>query len=357
MVEFEKIEDLKFHVGFNELKNIPELKDAEPFKNNQGSLFKLSEDEYETIRTIIDRKNLPQVISKLEKYSKKDALEEIFIEPMDLNEILDILEHKKNIILQGPPGVGKTFIAKKIAYALMGKKDNSKIIMIQFHQSYSYEDFIQGYRPNNEGKFDLKYGIFYDFCRMAINDEDNKYFFIIDEINRGNLSKIFGELMMLIESDKRGSDFAVPLTYSETGDDKFYIPENIYLIGTMNTADRSLALVDYALRRRFSFIGLSPKFENNKFQEHLKAKGVTNVIINKIVQKMTDLNVKIANDKKNLGRGFVIGHSYFCPLEETILDSNNWYRKVIKSEIAPLMREYWFDDEDQAEKIISDLLE
>jgi len=162
--------------------------------------------------------------------------------------------------------------------------------------------------------------------------------------------------MMLIENDKRGSDFAIPLTYSETSDDKFYIPENIYLIGTMNTADRSLALVDYALRRRFSFIELFPKFENKKFQNYLKTKNIPNSFINEIVQKMVDLNEKIKNEKKNLGRGFMIGHSYFCPMEENIEDSKSWYKKVIKSEIAPLVREYWFDDEDQAEKIIDDLL-
>ncbi|GAG01103.1 unnamed protein product, partial [marine sediment metagenome] len=155
VIEFEKIEDLKFHISFNDLKNIPELKESEPIKSNQGSLFKITEDEYETIRTMIDEKNPSPHKIVIAKYSKKNALGEIFIEAQEFDEILDFLEHKKNIILQGPPGVGKTYIAKKIAYTLMGKKDDSRIMMIQFHQSYSYEDFIQGYRPNDEGKFDL----------------------------------------------------------------------------------------------------------------------------------------------------------------------------------------------------------
>ena len=186
------------------------------------------------------------------KFSIKDLLKDVFTTKEDFLKTVSLLNHKKNIILQGPPGVGKTFIAKKIAYGLMEDYDDSKIEMIQFHQSYSYEDFIQGYRPD-EDSFKLVNGVFYSFCEKAKSDPDNKYFFVIDEINRGNLSKIFGELMMLIEADKRGPNNQIPLTYSKQ-DERFYVPKNVYLIGTMNTADRSLSIVDYALRRRFSFI-------------------------------------------------------------------------------------------------------
>ncbi|GAF67619.1 unnamed protein product, partial [marine sediment metagenome] len=243
VIEFEKIEELKFHISFIELKSNPLLKNSEPIINNQGSLFKVTEEEYETIREIIDEKNPPPIIEKIEKYNKKDALKEIFFNEKEFDEITNLLEYKKNIILQGPPGVGKTFIAKRIAYTILGEKDDKKIEMIQFHQSYSYEDFIQGYRPSATGNFEIKNGVFYDFCKSASYDLENKYFFIVDEINRGNLSKIFGETMMLIESDKRGQDFSVPLIYSETKADKFFIPENVYFIGTMNTADRSIAIV------------------------------------------------------------------------------------------------------------------
>ena len=355
-IEFEKVEQLSNPVSFGELQKIPGLKNCEPIINNQGSLFAVTPDEFEIIREIIDDKNLiaPTLIKS---YSKAEALKDLFIAEQDYNEILDVIFYKKNIILQGPPGVGKTFIAKRIAFSILGKIDESKIEMIQFHQSYSYEDFIQGFRPNEDGKFDIVNGIFYDFCRKALRDSSNKYFFIIDEINRGNLSKIFGELMMLIEHDKRGSNFSIPLTYSRSNDERFFIPENLHIIGTMNTADRSLALVDYALRRRFSFIALKPLFDD-KFKKYLHDQNVDDAIIIKIIDRVSEINKTISNDKKNLGGGFQIGHSFFCtyPLFNKI-DSVEWYKKVIKTEIAPLLREYWFDDEDFAQKKIDYLLQ
>ena len=357
VIEFEKIEDIKNPVYFHELKALPELKTAEPIINNQGSLFKLTRDEFETIRSLIDEKN-PESRSpiKIPPYTINDALKEIFLEKEELENILELLDYKKNIVLQGPPGVGKTFIAKRLAYAAIGKKDSDKIEMIQFHQSYAYEDFIQGFRPSSSGQFDLKNGIFFEFCKKAQFDSKNKYFFIIDEINRGNLSKIFGELMMLIENDKRGEEFAIPLAYSESKIDKFFIPENVYLIGTMNTADRSLALVDYALRRRFSFVNLEPKFESKKFKKYLMEKGLDEVFILKIIEKINLLNKEIENDKKNLGHGFLVGHSYFCA-NNLIKSPESWYKKIVKNEIGPLIKEYWFEDEEFANKLINSLID
>jgi len=237
----------------------------------------------------------------------------------------------------------------------IGSKDDDKIKMIQFHQSYSYEDFIQGYRPNDKGSFELKNGLFYQFCKRAQDDPQNKYFLIIDEINRGNLSKIFGELMMLIESDKRGKEFAIPLTYSDSLSDTFYIPDNLHIIGTMNTADRSLAMVDYALRRRFSFIDLEPAFSSPSFREYLISHEVAESLTDKIIDKMNRLNEQIEGDN-NLGHGFKIGHSYFCPLPGKKPDET-WYKWVIETEIVPLLKEYWFDNPKKVDENRQELLD
>ena len=351
--EFEKREQFFETVSLEELKKIPELNDCEPLKNNQGSLFKLTETEYETIRIMIDERN---VKIDAQPYSIESALKTLFIAENKFRNIIDRIKHKKNMVLQGPPGVGKTYIARHLAYALIGVIDKRRVVMTQFHQSYSYEDFIQGFRPNNEGKFEIKNGVFYDFCRKAQRDSANKYVFIIDEINRGNLSKILGEMFMLVEVDKRGPDFAMPLTYAQNSDDKFFIPENVYIIGTMNTADRSLAMVDYALRRRFCFINLDPAFENEKFRKYLLNLGVENATVDKVIDRMVQLNLRIAEDHKNLGRGYCVGHSYFCPTVNQKSYDGAWYENVIRTEIEPLLEEYWFDDPDKVNKRVDLLL-
>ena len=277
-------------------------------------------------------------------YGKTEILDEVFLEERVLDGIMRGLAVKKNVILQGPPGTGKTFIAKRLAYLKMGNKDASRVETVQFHQSYSYEDFIQGYRPHEERGFARKDGVFLRFCERAKHDLENDYFFIIDEINRGNLSKIFGELMMLIEADKRGTEHQVQLTYSEDGE-HFYIPENVHIIGTMNTADRSLAMVDYALRRRFAFYNLPPQF-NEKFDAFLEANGLSTEMVKRIATKMLALNQAICEDK-NLGTGFEIGHSYFCSGIEPDMEAETedaWFQHIMNQEIGPQLFEYWFDD-------------
>lgn len=275
------------------------------------------------------------------KYTKDDFLKEVFITESEYDKLRSLVLRKKNIILQGAPGVGKTFSAKRLAYSIIGEKNESRICMVQFHQNYSYEDFIMGYRPNDSGGFELQSGVFYNFCIRCKENPDKPYFFIIDEINRGNLSKIFGELLMLIETDKRGERHKLNLVYGGTA---FYIPENLHIIGMMNTADRSLAMIDYALRRRFSFYTMQPAFENakhNGFGEYTQ--NITCELYHTVIAKIKELNTAIRKDN-TLGKGFEIGHSYFAPEDISVID-DEWVRNVVEYEIIPLIEEYWFDND------------
>ena len=355
-IEFELVEKLEIPIPWNDLKNNTALQHCEVLINNQGSLFKLREEEFDIIREIIDNKNIitEKLLqsSNIKKYKFTEDPDKPFISEADFLQTVALLKRKKNIILQGPPGVGKTFIARKLAYEIMQEVKDANIEMVQFHQSYSYEDFIQGLRPTQKGGFDLKDGIFYTFCQRALAHPDRPFFFVIDEINRGNLSKIFGELMMLIEADKRDEKFALKLTYAEDEEDRFYVPQNLYIIGTMNTADRSLAIVDYALRRRFAFVTLQPDYGDN-FCSFLSGKGLSTGLVEHICSTVTKVNSKIKDDI-NLGEGFQIGHSYFCAFQ-TNEDENKWWHEILSFELKPLLEEIWFDDSSKVTDILKQL--
>lgn len=281
--------------------------------------------------------------NQLEEYNEEKFLSEVYMDKDKYISLVSLLEHKKNIILQGAPGVGKTFAAKRLAYSILGCIDDSKIKFVQFHQNYTYEDFIMGYKPDGNG-FELKKGIFYEFCKTAENDRNHKYFFIIDEINRGNMSKIFGELLMAIENDYR--DKPVVLAYN--GKD-FIVPSNLYIIGMMNTADRSLAMIDYALRRRFSFVEMEPAFASESFKKYQAS--LTSPAFDNIINLIIKLNDDIMYDA-SLGSGFRIGHSYFCNLvsEGNTTDNktectDKVLSEIIEYDIIPTITEYWFDNE------------
>lgn len=336
-IAFKKTETLTNPVDYKDLKELPDLQGLEFFVNPNGSLFKIDSDEYDVLMDIIRESNPKAPAKKAETYGLKNFLDDVFLSEDEFKKLDSLLRRKRNLILQGAPGTGKTFTAKRLAYALMEAMDNNRIELVQFHQNYSYEDFVRGYRPTEDG-FELEDGIFFRFCQKASNYPDEPFFFIIDEINRGNLSKVFGELLMLIESGHRGEK--ATLAYDGY---RFDVPKNVFIIGMMNTADRSLAMIDYALRRRFAFFEMAPAFDSPGFSKEIEKHG--SETLRQLVAKVIELNKVISADP-SLGRGFQIGHSYFCDLENA---SKETLLSIVDYEIIPMLEEYWFDDESKVQ--------
>lgn len=303
------------------------LTDITPYTDYVSKLLALFDNEADE-----DDIEEPEIVYPT--YDVDKFLSEVFMSRESYNTLVGLIRNKKNVILQGAPGVGKTYTTKRLAYSMMGVKDQNRVMMVQFHQSYTYEDFIEGFRPSGTGlNFEIKKGSFYNFCKKAADDMDNEYFFIIDEINRGNLSKIFGELFMLIENDKRGN--SLQLLYS---DEKFFVPKNVYIIGMMNTADRSLAMLDYALRRRFAFYEMQPGFQSDGFRQYRM--DLNSEKFDRLINCVESLNEVIAQDD-SLGEGFCVGHSYFCDIETV---SDQILGSIVEYELIPLLKEYWFDE-------------
>ncbi|PIT64368.1 hypothetical protein BHC47_10265 [Snodgrassella alvi] len=351
-------------IGASVSRTFQELSDKDIliFLNNNGQYKLVTYDSDMSNKNNIsseenpDQKNIPR-----KPYLLDDLIEEgCFISKDELESIQTKLKEKKNIILQGPPGTGKTWLAKRLASVIVGYRDSKNIKAIQFHPNTSYEDFIRGYRPSSDGKLELVDGPFLNIANQAENDPDANYVIVIEEINRGNPAQIFGEMLTLLEASKRNPQEALELTY---GDEKegFFIPDNLYVIGTMNIADRSLAMVDFALRRRFAFFDLKPNF-GNEWLKYMNNK--TKISIRKLneLQKRIDELNKIISADQTLGSAFTIGHSYLTT-SQRIVDNkadkdkkaDKWFTTIVKTEIMPLLKEYWFDKPDQfedAEKIL-----
>lgn len=292
---------------------------------------------------------------QIEPYSIDNILSEgCFI---DRNEVLSILERlrtKKNLILQGPPGTGKTWLARRLAFALIGEKSDHKVRAVQFHPNLSYEDFVRGWRPGGDGKLEMSDGPFLEMVERAKAQPETKYAVVIEEINRGNPAQIFGELLTLLESDKRNPDEALELTY---GNKKVYIPSNLYVIGTMNLADRSLALVDLALRRRFAFINLSPSLGKTWLDWSVENSSLTRPFLKSVGGRIVDLNAEITADS-TLGKQFCLGHSFVTPRsDDETADPASWFEQVVRTEIGPQLDEYWFDDPEKSRAACANLLE
>jgi 5-methylcytosine-specific restriction protein B len=290
-------------------------------------------------------------------YGVEDILQDgCFLPREELETILERLQDKKNLILQGPPGTGKTWLAKRLAYALVGSKNSELIRSVQFHAAIAYEDFVRGWRPAADGKLRLCNGPFLEMVKKAKDRREESFVIVIEEINRGNPAQIFGELLTLLEEDKRKEEEALFLCHQDSAEPlPVYIPENLHVIGTMNIADRSLALVDYALRRRFAFVTLVPCFDNRwlDWMTHADKAAMPREIALQIAQKMNALNERIASDTL-LGQAYAVGHSYVTT-DKRIENPHNWFLSIVETELEPLLKEYWFDNHSEVKDAVAEL--
>lgn len=337
--------------------SFPELSHQADIDTNDYDRF-ADDDEQEDDAVTDDLETQTEAAAvSYQPYSSRDIIADgCFLTQQEVDGIIERLRSKRNLILQGPPGTGKTWLARRLAFALMGEKAKPRVRSVQFHPNLSYEDFVRGWRPSGDGRLDLVDGPFLEIASQALQDAANQYVLVIEEINRGHPAQIFGELLTLIEADKRTPDAAIELSYATSGDKPMYVPANLYIIGTMNIADRSLALVDYALRRRFAFWDLEPRF-GEPWRKWLSDNHSIDIDLCRDFERRINALNQTITDSTSLGRQYCIGHSYLTPARgQDVKDPVSWFRQVVNTEIVPLLSEYWYDKPDVVATARQDLL-
>ncbi len=336
MLCFKKIETFTEYIRRTDIEQIRDIVNIEPFRYQDGIFFKLSQEEYNALYNVVRETNPMHTYMIYPDYKKEDFLKECFFDSDEYDELKELFLTRKNIILQGPPGTGKTYIAKRLAFSIIGKKDTGKILNVQFHPKYSVDEFIEGFRPDDIGIYKYHEGCFKAFCNKARNNKDSNYFLLIDEINRGDITKIFGDTFMLLEPDKRGKENFVWLPASQ---ERFYIPDNLYIMGTMNVADSEQTLSDYAVRRRFSFYNVKPIFDNKDFIKFCSKSPLKL----KIIETVKEINGMVASNKQ-------IGHYYFCRDE-----NDKELIRTVKYDLIPLVEEYFKNEPQIKDLVVSKL--
>ena len=298
-------------------------------------------------------------VRAVEPYGLDDLeAEGCFVPRARVEAIVGRLRTKKNLILQGPPGTGKTWLAKRLGDLLVGHRHSGRVRVVQFHPNVSYEDFVRGYRPGSDGKLRIVDGLFMEAVKAAKARPELPMVVVIEEINRGNPAQVFGELLTLLESSKRNPESAIELTYAGPDEGQgelrqaVHLPDNLYVIGTMNTADRSIAMVDIAFRRRFTFENLRPALDE-AWITFVAERGMPRDFALRIRNAVDSLNDTIRSSK-TLGPDYCLGHSFFTPhdrLEDG--SAQDWMDGVVEAEVSPLIYEYWFDDHPGATRTLA----
>lgn len=265
---------------------------------------------------------------------------------------MSLLLQSCNLLIEGPPAVGKSLIARRLAQAVTGEFPGERVEAVQFHPAYGFEDFVHGYRPGPQGP-ELRDGIFTRFCREALKDPQRPYVFIIDELNRANPAAVFGELLTLLEPDKRHADYAMPLLHARLEGERFYVPRNVHIVATANSVD-PLLQIDSGVRRRFATATLKPAFRSSAFLAHLQKAGFSKELAKQVSRTMQRINDEIRKHCPGPDAP-VIGHGFFSTAPGTPGKAEEWLRRVLKHYVVPQIESRWKHDPQFLHRLLQEL--